>query len=91
MPIKSAILSRVSLSTTVSLVHNVVSEVHMGNQMPTDAMSCNIGPESALLPGLPDDVAKHCLALVPHNYFQSMGSVCKLWRKFLSRKLITLI
>ena len=63
MPIKSAILSRVSLSTTVSLVHNVVSEVHMGNQMPTDAMSCNIGPESALLPGLPDDVAKHCLAL----------------------------
>ena len=54
--------------------------------LPTNAMSCNIGPESALLPGLPDDVAKHCLALVPRNYFQSMGSVCKLWRKFLQSK-----
>lgn len=54
--------------------------------LPTNAMTCNIEPESALLPGLPDDVAKHCLALVPRIYFQSLGSVCKQWRKFLQSK-----
>eukprot|EP00253_Pinus_taeda_P033492 PITA_33492 len=52
----------------------------------TNAMTCNIEPESALFPGLPDDVAKHCLALVPRIYFQFLGSVCKLWRKFIQRK-----
>lgn len=54
--------------------------------LPTNAMSCNNEPESALLPGLPDDVAKHCLALVPRIHFQSLGSVCKPWRKFLQSK-----
>jgi len=54
--------------------------------LPTNAMTCNIEPESALLPGLPDDVAKHCLALVPRIYFQSLGFVCKLWRKFIQSK-----
>lgn len=42
--------------------------------------------EPSLLPGLPDDVAKHCLALVPRSDFQSLGSVCKRWRKFIQSK-----
>lgn len=39
--------------------------------------------ESALLPGLPDDVAKSCLALVPRSDFQSLGFVSKAWRSFI--------
>jgi hypothetical protein len=39
-----------------------------------------------IIPGLPDDVAKHCLALVPRVHFQSMGSVCKSWRKFIQTR-----
>lgn len=42
--------------------------------------------DSPVLPGLPDDVAKHCLALVPHSNFPSMGAVCKKWRSFLRSK-----
>uniref|UniRef100_A0A7N0VJE7 F-box domain-containing protein n=1 Tax=Kalanchoe fedtschenkoi TaxID=63787 RepID=A0A7N0VJE7_KALFE len=41
---------------------------------------------SNLLPGLPDDVAKHCLALVPRSNFPTMGSVCKTWRSFIHSK-----
>lgn len=36
-----------------------------------------------LLPGLPDDVAKNCLALVPRSCFCSAGAVCKQWRSFI--------
>ncbi|KAG7586132.1 Kelch-type beta propeller [Arabidopsis thaliana x Arabidopsis arenosa] len=36
--------------------------------------------DDPLIPGLPDDVAKQCLALVPRARFPSMGSVCKKWR-----------
>nr|XP_010929773.1 F-box/kelch-repeat protein At1g67480 [Elaeis guineensis]XP_010929774.1 F-box/kelch-repeat protein At1g67480 [Elaeis guineensis]XP_019708447.1 F-box/kelch-repeat protein At1g67480 [Elaeis guineensis] len=39
-----------------------------------------------LLPGLPDDVAKYCLALVPRGYFPVMGAVCKRWRSFIQSK-----
>lgn len=39
-----------------------------------------------ILPGLPDDVAKHCLALVPRSNFPAMGAVCKPWRSFLQSK-----
>ncbi|KAA3465664.1 F-box/kelch-repeat protein [Gossypium australe] len=42
--------------------------------------------ESPLLPGLPDDVAKYCLALVPRYSFPSMGGVCKRWRSFIQSK-----
>ncbi|TQE09261.1 hypothetical protein C1H46_005196 [Malus baccata] len=46
--------------------------------------------DSPILPGLPDDVAKYCLALVPHSDFPAMGGVCKKWRYFLqSKELIT--
>lgn len=43
-----------------------------------------------ILPGLPDDVAKYCLALVPRCHFPVMGAVCKQWRSFIqSKELIT--
>ncbi|KAL5075915.1 hypothetical protein RYX36_014899 [Vicia faba] len=41
---------------------------------------------SSILPGLPDDVAKHCLALVPRSNFPAMGGVCKKWRLFIRSK-----
>ncbi|XP_059657700.1 F-box/kelch-repeat protein At1g67480 [Cornus florida] len=41
---------------------------------------------SPILPGLPDDVAKNCLALVPRSNFPSMGGVCKRWRSFIQSK-----
>uniref|UniRef100_A0A5B7BG29 F-box domain-containing protein n=1 Tax=Davidia involucrata TaxID=16924 RepID=A0A5B7BG29_DAVIN len=41
---------------------------------------------SPILPGLPDDVAKHCLALVPRSNFPAMGGVCKRWRLFIQSK-----
>lgn len=39
-----------------------------------------------ILPGLPDDVAKFCLALVPRSYFPVMGAVSKRWRSFIQCK-----
>lgn len=39
-----------------------------------------------ILPGLPDDVSKHCLALVPRSNFPTMGGVCKKWRRFIQSK-----
>ncbi|XP_050206084.1 F-box/kelch-repeat protein At1g67480 [Mercurialis annua] len=42
--------------------------------------------DSPILPGLPDDVAKYCLALVPRPHFPSMGAVCKKWRLFIKSK-----
>lgn len=42
--------------------------------------------DDPLIPGLPDDVAKLCLALVPRASFPSMGSVCKKWRYVVQSK-----
>lgn len=39
-----------------------------------------------ILPGLPDDVAKLCLALVPRTSFPSMGAVSNQWRSFIRSK-----
>ena len=39
-----------------------------------------------ILPGLPDDVAKYCLALVPRRDFPIIGAVCKQWRSFIRSK-----
>ncbi|CAM8881888.1 unnamed protein product [Rhodiola kirilowii] len=41
---------------------------------------------SNLLPGLPDDVAMHCIALVPRSNLPIMGGVCKKWRSFIRSK-----
>ncbi|XP_062110652.1 F-box/kelch-repeat protein At1g67480 [Humulus lupulus] len=45
-----------------------------------------VDSHSPILPGLPDDVAKHCLALVPRANFPTMGGVCKKWRSFIQSK-----
>lgn len=42
--------------------------------------------DSPILPGLPDDVAKYCLALVPRSNFPAMGGVSKKWRSFIQSK-----
>ncbi|KAI8527962.1 hypothetical protein RHMOL_Rhmol12G0114900 [Rhododendron molle] len=43
-----------------------------------------------ILPGLPDDIAEYCLALVPRPDFPAMGGVCRRWRLFMqSREFIT--
>ncbi|KAL5973037.1 hypothetical protein ACLOJK_039844 [Asimina triloba] len=39
-----------------------------------------------IIPGLPDDVAMYCLALVPRSNFPNMGTVCKRWRSFIQSK-----
>ena len=44
------------------------------------------GIHSPVLPGLPDDVAMYCLALVPRTNFPAMGVVCKRWRSFIQSK-----
>lgn len=41
---------------------------------------------SPILPGLPDDVAKYCLALVPRSNFPTMGGVSKRWRSYIKSK-----
>ncbi|XP_011013463.1 PREDICTED: F-box/kelch-repeat protein At1g67480-like [Populus euphratica] len=46
--------------------------------------------DGLIVPGLPDDVAKYCLALVPRRYLPAIGAVCKKWRSFLrSQEFIT--
>ncbi|KAL0372283.1 UNVERIFIED_CONTAM: F-box/kelch-repeat protein [Sesamum calycinum] len=41
---------------------------------------------SPILPGLSDDVSKHCLALLPRSHFPAVGAVCKRWRSFIKSK-----
>ncbi|KAH0875302.1 hypothetical protein HID58_072664 [Brassica napus] len=50
-----------------------------------DLGSENYG-DDPLIPGLSDDVAKMCLALVPRASFPSMGRVCKKWRYVVKSK-----
>ncbi|KAL5214127.1 hypothetical protein ABZP36_003279 [Zizania latifolia] len=40
----------------------------------------------SLIPGLPEDLAKVCLALVPRCYFAIMGAVSKRWMSFIGSK-----
>jgi hypothetical protein len=43
-------------------------------------------PYCALIPGLPEDLAKICLARVPRSHFPVMGAVSKRWMSFLESK-----
>lgn len=54
------------------------------NQLLTSQVANDLG--SPILPGLPDDVAKLILALVPRSNFPAMGAVCKKWRLFIRSK-----
>jgi len=41
---------------------------------------------SVLIPGLPEDLAKICLALVPRSHFAVMSSVSKSWMAFIGSR-----
>ncbi|KAG4170458.1 hypothetical protein ERO13_A12G148500v2 [Gossypium hirsutum] len=70
---KGSIECLTSLVDQDKLIHSKVNEGDKFEAIP-------------LLPGLPDDVAKYCLALVPRSSFPSMGGVCKRWRSFIESK-----
>ena len=40
--------------------------------------------EPALIPGLPDDIASHCLALTPRRYHGYLQRVSKKWKAFVT-------
>lgn len=46
----------------------------------------DLDPYRDLIPGLPEDLAKICLALVPRAHFPAMGAVSKRWMSFLESK-----
>lgn len=50
-----------------------------------DILCTDCDYESAILPGLPDDIALLCLALVPRSDFQSLSFVSKAWRNCILR------
>ncbi|CAO2829709.1 unnamed protein product [Amaranthus hypochondriacus] len=63
---------------------------HSKDARGTGSMIVDVG-YVPLLPGLPDDVAKLCLALVPRSEFPMMGAVSTRWRSFIrSKEFITI-
>lgn len=69
--------SEMCFSTVVQ--HNSKVSNWLNQQMPFDSF-CSI------LPGLPDDIAMFCLALIPRKYLPVIGAVCKRWRMFIQSK-----
>lgn len=63
----------------------LTDEVHL-NSPAFSKSKAPVSYSDPVLPGLPDDVAKYCLALVPRNYLPSMGAVSKKWRSYLRSK-----
>ncbi|KAJ0988874.1 hypothetical protein J5N97_007230 [Dioscorea zingiberensis] len=73
------------------------SEMCFSGGIPNSSAGCarlatRLTPQASLesycpiLPGLPDDVAKYCLALIPRSYFPVMGTVCKRWMSFIQSR-----
>lgn len=90
--------------STVSKFQSVVKEnnrmqatgMHIGSCIRKELLTVKDESHSIefgcpIIPGLPDDVAKHCLALVPRVHFQLMGSVCKSWRKFIQTREFSIV
>ena len=40
----------------------------------------------SLIPGLPDDIVKSCMALIPRSDFPAMGCVSKSWKSFIESR-----
>lgn len=59
-----------------------------GSILVSEVLISKVGNDynTAILPGLPDDVSKHCLSLVPRSNFPAMGAVSKRWRSFIKSK-----
>ncbi|KAK6922397.1 F-box domain [Dillenia turbinata] len=90
MPVCVPVRKRFSESTMCFSSMVQQDKLHRSKSNPCLILKATDDPYSPLLPGLPDDVAKYCLALVPRSYFPAMGGVCKKWRSFLqSKELIT--
>jgi hypothetical protein len=43
-------------------------------------------PFNPLIPGLPEEIGKLCIALVPRSHLPNMGAVSKAWRKYIQSK-----
>lgn len=69
--------------STANQKKNPRTHSKIASQLTPDAQPDSYCP---ILPGLPDDVAKYCLALVPRCDFPIMGAVCKQWRSFIRNK-----
>ncbi|CAL9055670.1 F-box/kelch-repeat protein At1g67480-like [Musa acuminata AAA Group] len=63
-----------SIATLQKVADGLITQMQMQMQM------------HPIIPGLPDDVAKTCLALVPRCDIPVMGAVCKTWRSFIQSK-----
>lgn len=82
MPDLASVMKRVAESEMCfsnAVQHNSKVSNWLNKQSPDDSF-CPI------IPGLPDDVAIFCLALIPRKYLPVMASVCKRWRMFIQSK-----
>ncbi|KAK8949479.1 F-box/kelch-repeat protein [Platanthera zijinensis] len=67
------------LRLSAAAQHNSKALSWVDKQSPHDSFR-------SILPGLPDDVAMFCLALVPRKHLHVMSAVCKRWRSFIQSK-----
>ncbi|GAB4829342.1 hypothetical protein Ancab_019012 [Ancistrocladus abbreviatus] len=76
-------LSESTMRYSISVQHDVPNHSKGTLQLVSHVAN---EPYSSILPGLPDDVAMLCLALVPRAHLPAMGAVCKQWRSFIRSK-----
>ncbi|KAG7978835.1 hypothetical protein I3843_05G101800 [Carya illinoinensis] len=75
--------TKVNMCLSNSVKQNIPTCSKCSSQLSSQAVD---DLDSAILPGLPDDVAKFCLALVPRSNFPAMGRVSKRWMSFIQSK-----
>lgn len=80
-PSEPCVQSQAYLSTRMQLKFS--AEQKLPSRMTIQEQS---DPYTALIPGLPDDLAKICLALVPRSCFPVMGIVSRSWMTFVGSK-----
>ncbi|THU50517.1 hypothetical protein C4D60_Mb06t21040 [Musa balbisiana] len=71
-----------SIATLQKVSDGLITQMQMQMEMQMQIQDLNC----PIIPGLPDDVAKTCLALVPRCDIPVMGAVCKTWRSFIQSK-----
>ncbi|CAN1152420.1 F-box/kelch-repeat protein At1g67480 [Linum perenne] len=74
------------MSFSKSFVQNKQTRSNSSPRLAAAASDDDHHVNHLVLPGLPDDVAKYCLALVPRPSFLAMGAVCKGWRGYIKSK-----
>ncbi|KAG6544154.1 hypothetical protein Mapa_014354 [Marchantia paleacea] len=82
----TTINTNANTTTTQHVVKNPM--IHVGSPVARDKglyenegfeRYCSKFEDASLIPGIPDDVAKTCLALIPREDFSFIRSVCKAW------------